>query len=356
MERWFGPGELEWISRSMRGWYADPIPVGRCPRGGLLLAHPDGDFSGARFDGGEHASLADVVEDFARGVARRQVMGTLFGTLQALYDNLVFGRRREYPFNKAGPSAGVGGGVSLWTTTVLPTAGAVAPAAPAGRACSVATTGAFEIANPPAGEENFYAGHTLTGDAQPTTCLLYDRLFDVAKTMNSTAAEAVTGVPTRYQSTTQRTADSARGNFLFVNCNTVLPATAHNWDAQIVDDTGAAVAMQTVAGVLTCSVNRFDMALANAPWFWPLIANGTTAGVKALTSMTCSALVATGAIEMVIGHPIAWLPTPLAKLHFSAGLNPLTIARILDNACLSLLEVRGANTPIVSGSITVVSN
>ncbi|WP_311965189.1 hypothetical protein, partial [Acinetobacter baumannii] len=44
-------------------------------------------------------------------------------------------------------------------------------------------------------------GADFSASVANNAVMLYDRIFDVAKTMNSTATEAVTGVPTRYQST-----------------------------------------------------------------------------------------------------------------------------------------------------------
>jgi hypothetical protein len=57
--------------------------------------------------------------------------------------------------------------------------------------------------------------------------------------------------------------------------------------------------------------------------------------------MQCSASVATGLINFVIGHPIAWMPCQIAGVMCVAdGLNTsFNLARIFDDACLAFLEV-----------------
>jgi len=74
-----------------------------------------------------------------------------------------------------------------------------AQAAPGGTATTGATTGAWGYANP----TNANTGHFLVGECTASvinnTLLIIDQLLRVAKTMNSTATEAVTGTFSRYQ-------------------------------------------------------------------------------------------------------------------------------------------------------------
>ena len=178
------------------------------------------------------------------------------------------------------------------------------------------------------------------------TLLMYDRIFDVAKTMNSTANESVTGVPTRYQSSTTTAADYAGGNFLFVEVGgTPLAATAHNWGVaggsneclyrnQAGTDNSILPVFTGVSGAI---VGRLDHGVSS--WFMPL-ATGDT-GVMDLAQMRCSALVATGACNFVIGHPIAWMPCPVANMACTVdGLNTaFSLVRVFDGAALAFLEV-----------------
>lgn len=202
-----------------------------------------------------------------------------------------------------------------------------------------ATTGAFLFTNPTGGDTQHFVLAEVLASVAGNTLLLYDRLFAVAKTMNSTATEAVTGVPTRYASTTSTDWDYAGGNFLFVECGTALPATAHNWTTCLYTDqdgnTGAT--LPSLTGNSSCIINRLDH--PTSQWFAPL-ASGDT-GIYALTQMQCSASVATGAIDFVMGHPIAFVPCPLANyLSIIDGINSaFNLHRVADDACLAFLEV-----------------
>jgi len=156
--------------------------------------------------------------------------------------------------------------------------------------------------------------------------------------MSSTATEAVTGVPSRYQNTTGGAVDSAEGNFLFVECGAALGATAHNWTTCLYTDQGGTtgVTLPSLTGNSSCIVNRLDH--PTGQWFAPL-ASGDT-GIKALTQMQCSASV-TGTINFVIGHPIAFFPCPIANLIWVYdGINSaFNLTRIFDDACLAFLEI-----------------
>jgi hypothetical protein len=186
--------------------------------------------------------------------------------------------------------------------------------------------------------------------------LLYDRIFQVNKTMASSATEAVSGVPTRYQSVTPGAADSAEGNFLFVEVGgTALAATAHNWTVCLYTDqagnTGAT--MPSLTGASAAVVRRLDHPAYQ--WFAPL-AEGDT-GIQQLDQMQCSASVATGVINFVIGHPICFIPVPIINIccqadFINTAFNP---ARIFDNAALALLEVTKASASATSYNLAVTS-
>jgi hypothetical protein len=174
--------------------------------------------------------------------------------------------------------------------------------------------------------------------------MLYDRLFQVNKTMASTATEAVTGVPTRYQSTTPGAQDSAEGNFLFVEVGlTALAATAHNWTVcTYTDQGGSASTLPSLTGNSGAIVNRLDH--PTQQWFAPLESGDR--GIRTLTQMQCSASVATGEINFVIGHAIAITGHPLAALvSVLDGINSaFNLVRIFDDAALALLDFNKVNT------------
>ena len=68
-------------------------------------------------------------------------------------------------------------------------------------------------------------------------------------------------------------------------------------------------------------------------------------GIKALTQMQCSALVATGVINFVIGHPIAWMPSPVANIMCIAdGINTaFNLVRVFDDAALAIIQATAAS-------------
>jgi hypothetical protein len=319
-------------------WYGPPIAVARIP--GRVHAVKGGDFVGT-IHGGRFACLADLLyERTARFMKRleRRTAGRLnaFADLNAMVAAAAAGKGREFPFQKVGTTGVVGVTNSLWGLGNQPAAGANAANAPGGTVPDDSTTGAFTFANPTGGDTQHFVGGYPIASVAGNTLLLYDRLFAVNKTMASTATEAVTGVPTRYQGTTAGVAGSAEGNFLFVEVGgTALAATAHNWTTVLYTNqagTGSRT-LPSLTGNSAAIVRRLDHPVQQ--WFAPL-ASGDT-GIKELDQMQCSASVATGVINFVIGHPIAWMPCPIINLVTPA--EGFSLARIFDDAALAFLEV-----------------
>lgn len=362
LSRWLGAEDAERLSQSMRGWYGPPIAVARLP--GRVYVDGSGDFVGrlgeSRFSNLLDASFERTVETLKR--AARRNMGKLSQGFTSLSD-LIFeatagAKRREFFFNKAGATGVVGATSSLWGVGPMPAGGANAAGAPGGEAPTDATTGAFPFANPAGGDtQHFTTGYPVSS-VGGNTLLLYDRLFQVNKTMNSTATESVTGVPTRYQSTVPGAPDYAGGNFLFVEVGgTALAATAHSWNTCLYrnQDGTDARTLPSLAGNSGTIVRRLDHPTNS--WFAPLAAGDT--GIMDLMQMQCSALVATGVVNFVIGHPLAWLPCPIANMAcVTDGINSaFNLARIFDDAALAFLEVSKPATAATtySGSFTTVS-
>lgn len=349
LERWLGADKVEHLSRAMLGvtpehrWYGKPIAVHGVP--GHVYVNRDGEFVGA-IEAGQEMSAIDRAADIHRRMRKRQmllaargrkqlgVIGSLDEALAAYFS----GGSRIFNFNKAGTTGVVGATNTLWFVGSMPAAGAAAAAAPGGTVPTAATTGSFVFDNPSSGTQHFLFGNPASTVAA-NTLLLYDRLFSVTKTMNSTATEAVTGVPTRYTSNTPGAADYAGGNFLFIECRTVLPATAHNWTVctYVDQDGNTGATLPTVTGNSANIVNRLDQ--PTGTWFAPL-ASGDS-GIDSLTQMQCSAAVATGAIDFTIGHPIAFMPCAIANFVCEKdGLTTsISLGRIFDDACLAFLEI-----------------
>lgn len=347
LERWLGAETVEAVSRSMKGWYGPPIGLAGTPSPSRVYVNGRGEFVGS-LRGGLFAGLRDRVEDSARRFGRRLqraasgklvTLSTGFASLSDLIAEKTAGKGSDLFFNKAGTTGVVAATNTLWFVGNHPAAGAAAAAAPGGTVPTSATTGAMPFNNPTGGDTTHFTGGTVAVTVAPNTLLLYDRLFSVTKTMNSTATEAVTGVPTRYTSTTPGAADSAEGNFLCIECRTALAATAHNWTTCLYTDqsgnTGAT--LPSVTGNSGCIVNRLDQPTGG--WFCPL-ATGDT-GIKNLTQMQCSAAVATGAIDFTIGHPLVFMPALVVNVGFPVNgiTTPFSLTRVFDSACLALLEI-----------------
>lgn len=346
LERWLGLEAVEQLSASMRNWYGGPIPVAGVP--GNVWAHPGGDFRGS-MKAGRFASARDAAERLlkriqrnVRWIARNGHAYTGFASFSDLIAERSAGKLIRFDLNKIGTTGVVGATNSLWFVGPSPAAGANAAAAPGGSAWTDANS--IPFTNPPSGDTQHLTLANMLATVGGNQLLIYDRLFSVTKTMNSTATEAVTGVPTRYQSTTGGAADSAEGNFLIIECRTALPATAHNWTVcQYTDQGGTTgVTLPTVTGNSSNIVNRLDQPAST--WFCPL-ASGDT-GIKALTQMQCSAAVASGAIDFTLGHPLTWIPCALANFLTQVDLvnTAFSLPRVFDDACLAALEVNKAAT------------
>jgi hypothetical protein len=248
------------------------------------------------------------------------------------------GKRREFHWQKAGATGVVSVTNSLWGLGAQPAAGADGSAAPGGRALTDATTGAMPFDNVSADTRHVVSGYA-TASVVGNNLLLYDRIFDVAKTASSTATESVTGVPTRYQSSTPANMDYAGGNFLFVEISSAaLGATAHNWTVcQYRNQAGTdAQTLPSLTGNNAGIARRLDHPVNQ--WFAPL-ATGDT-GVMDLAQMQCSASV-TGVVNFVIGHPLAWMSCPIANLVclFDYIGTAFNLVRVFDDAALAWLEV-----------------
>jgi hypothetical protein len=363
LERFLGKGQTESVSKAMEKWYGPPIALAGVP--GEVYVCAGGDFIG-RIRAGSDASARDRFQDILTRERKRSQAAMARGSRQlGAFSNIsqiiaaVTGGKGQYPiFSKTGVAANaIGNSNDLWTRAGLPSAGAAAASAPGGTVPTQGSTGALRFANPTNANTLHFLNASISASAV-NTLLLYDRIFSVAKTMNSTATEAVTGVPTRYQSSTATNGDYAGGNFCFpANPTTVLAATAHNWNVCQFTDAGGGTGnnFPSIAGVSACVVGGVDLAVGN--WFMPLAA--TTAGVKALTQMQCSAAVATGTIDFVLGHPIAFCPCPIANIvSIIDGLySAINLQSIYDNACLSMMEITKPATTATNynGQFTFVS-
>jgi hypothetical protein len=360
LERWLGAEQCALFSSSMVDWYGPPIAMAGVP--GNVRAAKGGDFVGP-IHGGDFTSLEDYLHDIERKAQRERIARMArrtrqFGGFATVEQVQHLGGKQRLHINKNFNVSGTAGAWgSGWRSGTVPVAGAAAAAAPGGTVPTRSSTGAIYFENAPAGTLHFIGTEGQASVANTYGFLLYDRIFAVLKAMNSTATEAVTGVPTRYQNTVQGSVDSAEGNFLFMECGTVLPATGHNWTVcTYTDQSGnAGATLPSVVGISACAANRIDMPIGT--WFAKLDSGDT--GIAALTQMQCSAAVATGAVDFVIGHPIAFVPQiySLGSVVRDERINSaINFARIFDNACLALIGVANANTTSQFGGTIMVGS
>ncbi len=340
VERWLGVEKVDHLRACMRGWYGSPINIVDVP--GSLWIDKNGDFLGS-FDRGFFASAYDAFEDHLkrnwRVISKPQYgyCGMAFASISDALARASAGNSQRRTFSKVGPTGVVGVTSSLWRVGPQPAAGSAGAAAPGGTAHVDSNTGGMLFNNPASGTLHL-VGADVSASIINNSLLMYDRLFSVAKTMNSTATEAVTGDPTRYQSTTATDADYIGDNFGFVEVGgTALAATAHNWTTCLYEDQGAASStLPSLTGNSGAIVDRLDHPVQQ--WFAPLASDDV--GIRAWTQMQCSAAVATGAINFVVGHPLGFMSFPVINsiLPFDWLTNRDQAPRIFDDACIAFLE------------------
>lgn len=341
LERWLGPDRIQTLVQATSGvgWYGPPIHILDLP--GSVRIGKDGDFIGP-FERGVFMSALDALEQAAMRalrVPKSNGLHTGFTSISDALSRASGGFSRAMPFNKVGATGVVAVTNSLHKLGPQPIAGTAGSAAPGGRALVDSDTGGFTFDNPAAGSYRL-TGADVTASVLGNALLLYDRIFDVAKTMNSTATESVTGVPSRYQSSTPSAEDYAGGNFGFVEVGlTALAATAHNWTTCLYRNQAGtdAQTLPSLTGNSGAIVHRLDH--PTSQWFAPL-ASGDT-GIMDWNQMQCSAAVATGLVNFVIGHPLGFLAMPTANTTYPFDwlTNRNQAPRIFADAYLAFLEM-----------------
>lgn len=381
LEKWLGTERVNALSLQFGGFYY-PIKINGIP--GDVYVMPGGDFAG-EIKAGSFMSKEDAARLTIQKIAKKLkdkknrnkaterlielldaedsslVSLGAFASIDAIVAAYTGGKGHQMNFAKTGvASNAIGNSNDLWTRAGQPVAGAAASAAPGGVVPTSSSTGALGFINLGTADTSRYLNWSLSASVINNSLLLYDRIFAVAKTMNSTATEAVTGTPNRFNSTTSSDAEYCAGNFCFpANPTTVLAATAHNWTVCQYTDQGGATgnSFPSATGVSACVVGGIDLAAGQNSWFMPL-ASGDI-GISALTQMQCSAAVATGTIDFVLAHPIAINSCPVANLScLDDGLyTTINLHLIPDSACLSFIELpKPATTATTySGIIRVVS-
>lgn len=320
-ERWLGKDCLAQILHGSEDLRI-PVPI---VNGDGLYAYC-GDLIGS-IRGGGFTSLSDLISEATTG-----------GKIQKLL------------YNKVGVTGAVGVANTLWFEGTVPAAGAAGAALAGGTDCTRTTTGALGPQTNATGGDTLHLT-TMTGLATvaPNTLLLYDRIWHGVPLLNTTSGQTITHTLLRYAA-----AATAPGNFMFIEVTTALAATAHNWTVVYVDQDGNTGATTgAVAGVASAIAKRLDHAGINLP-----LAAGDS-GFQDLTTITLSATLASGAVNLVCGHPLGFIPCPVANaMVVIDGINSaFNLVRIYDDACLALLEIYKSATTATTyvGDLTAVS-
>jgi hypothetical protein len=365
LERWLGRDVVEQISQRMRSgggggapWYGPPIALAGVP--GRVYACGDGDFCGP-LDGGYYWNLTDYVVSRYRRTVRNwtarhgRIVGMGFISLSDLISEATTGGKKQVlVFQKTGVAQpAVGASASMWRLGVLPAAGAAASTLNAGTVYDNTQTGRLGQVDAGAGDTlHFVNGFMVSTVAQSSSLLLCDLLFAVNRNYNDLNAQAITGVPTRYQ-----TAALAPGNLQFTNVTTALGATASNLVLTYVDDAGNAAEAGSAQAVRVSSA--VDTSPTTAPaWFYTL--NAGDRGLRNLSNFDLSAAMGAGNADRMIVHPLALLPgiNVANQPMFMDGLNSaFNLERIYDGATLMFIEWFKSATAAAtySGQVCLVS-
>lgn len=371
LERWLGADQVMAISENFRNFYY-PVALHGVP--GNVHVMPGGDFCGeikagsflSKHDGAAMVlkKLRSIAEQKAARIKAFAMMADLiraedsrilsvgaFASIDAVVAAFTGSKGQMMNFAKTGAASNaIGNSNDLWPRAGQPAAGAAGAAAPGGTVPTSATTGALGFRNLGTANTGHYLNWALSASVINNSLMLYDRLFSVAAgaALSGPTNTAVTGVPTRYTSTTSSNADYIGGNFMFPsNPTTVLAGTAHNWAVgggsgvgmRYTNQAGTEVNLPVATGVSACVVGGIDLAAGQGSWFAPL-ASGDV-GVQAIKNMLSSAAVATGTIDWCVGHPIAINACPIANIScLDDGLyTAMNLSYIFDSACLSFIEM-----------------
>lgn len=364
LERWLGRAACEHLSLAMRGWYAKPILLAGVP-GGVYVGG-DGDFYGT-IKAGREASVEDRLRDSMRSFLCRYrracrplaIAGAGFPSLFDLIYEANNGKLFPSYFDKSGGTNTTAASFDYFQVASVPTnSGYTASGPPSGNVLTSASIGAFKLPNVVAGDQLHFVNGWVQNAGGAVSMLLYDRLFEFAKTMSSTTADSISaGLLTRYQNTNANAWDSAEGNFVSNAVSSALSATAHtNTLVYTKEDGTNNITAPGGVGLSGCIAVRIDLGDSSIQWFHPL-ATGDR-GVKEIESVTCNASV-TGGMVYFVGHPIAWLPSySVALIAQLDGIqNVFQMQRLHTDACLALLHVArisGSQTN-TRGQINLVS-
>lgn len=308
VENWLGKECLEHVVNMSAG-IKNPIPIANVP--GMLFAY-DGEIYGTIMGGG-FSSLSDLINEATNA-----------------------GTRQDMLFSKAGTLAVNGSWASLWNVGSYPSAGGAPTAISTGSVPTNLTNGSFKQSNPSGSTTLHLTTAFASASNAPNTLLMYDRIWHGASVLHTVnTAQPISGVPLRYTGT------ASAGNLAFLEVTTLLGATAQNLTMTYVDNNGnSAEAAAALAITASSAVTR----IPHVPYFIPL--NSGDTGIQRITQLQFSAANSAGVSNIVMCHPLAFLPCPVANtMQVMDGINSaFNLVQIQNGACISLLEIKGVGS------------
>jgi len=349
LERWLGTETVEGISMKMRNWYGPPIPVAGVP--GRVYACAGGDFCGPIY-GGYFGNLLEFsaarFRSYLRVAARPQYqLNAGFASLQALIDDVkLYGLGQKFNFLKNGSSQPAAS-ASAWlfhqgAVPIQRAAPGSVATVPGGTVYTETSVGGFRQKADSGTNTTFFISASAVGGGTTSngSLMLVDYLWDANINYNVTN-NPITGVPTRYQTST-----TAPGNFMSGDTTATLGATAANIQLTYVDQDGNAA---ETAPNLAIRINSAVGTIPHTPpvWFIPLNAGDT--GLRNATNIAFTAGNG-GYVARMIAHPLAIIPisqqTSTGGQAWSVidGVNSaFQFERVYNGACLALMEFYKGN-------------
>lgn len=339
--------------REATGGFYWPVPV----TGGLPALSSRGEFYWRSMGWSRHLRGAPELPSLA-DLARAgppMMGGTGFASLSDLISEATAGKQQTIPIAKVGSLSVAGATEVGWILSGIPGAGATPTAiSSGGNVPTNATAGALGQSDAGGSDTLHLAQVSLTPQGNACCFILYDRIWHGATNTNSSSTQAISGTPpTRYATSGSTT----KGNFAFPYSRSTVAATAHNHTVcQYKDqDNNTAESFASQGGNSGNVAGRVDFSTAGQ-WYMPL--NSGDTGVKELTQWQFSAAMASGQIDLAIGHPLAIIPAPASGVGAVLdGINSaFNMVEVLDGACLDILSLRPATTATsYTGQVVMVS-
>lgn len=262
-------------------------------------------------------------------------------TRDKLIAALAAGIKQDF-FKASQTSEGAGTWHSLWKAAGWPAAASTPPAynVGSGYVPTKATTGAMPFSNPGAGILTYLVQMMMAG-ATIGKLILYDRLWQCSGlTTNGTNPTTLT--VTTPGSLTRPDALGA-GVEIWGEVYSAPGATGSTWTVAYVDQADAAK-----SATYTHPANA-----ESAGQIFPFLLDGTTTGVKSVTSFTHTVASGTaGDIGITLLRRIAEIPLQIANVGDIFDAFFLGMPRIYDDACLATMVMCSAtNTGIIQGSM-----